>query len=276
MKVCRKTGSLCAFTLIELVVVIATIAILAAMLLLPAQASAKKNATMTRCQSNLHQEHIALTMWLGDHNDTLPPADQKENFNVYGLFSTVGHSYFQFSANNGNDWDLVYYLGPSYLGGSAPSVGKTNTIKSLICPGLAGSVSTNNIAGIPSYFLDGHYTDTIITGSNVFLPFRPFGYGVYFPGAMVYELKLNTPADARPRKMSDVQAQAPLSSVWYMCDADGMGYKTPTGYALSWIVPGVTVPAIPVHGSVRNYAYFDGHIGTKKPRPLSGGYGSFQ
>ncbi len=58
------------FTLIELLVVIAIIAILAA-ILFPVFAQAKQAAKKTACLSNQRQLGIALTMYAGDHDDTL-------------------------------------------------------------------------------------------------------------------------------------------------------------------------------------------------------------
>jgi prepilin-type N-terminal cleavage/methylation domain-containing protein/prepilin-type processing-associated H-X9-DG protein len=65
----NQTGR--AFTLVELLVVIAIIAILAA-LLLPALSRAKEAARATACLSNLRQVGIALQIYMSDNNNRLP------------------------------------------------------------------------------------------------------------------------------------------------------------------------------------------------------------
>ena len=60
-----------AFTLVELLVVLAIIGILAA-LLLPVLGRAKESARATACLSNLHQVGLALQMYVSDNNNKLP------------------------------------------------------------------------------------------------------------------------------------------------------------------------------------------------------------
>lgn len=61
-----------AFTLLELLVVIAIIAILAA-LLLPAISQVKAKARATSCLNNLKQLQTCWMMYVNDHNDFVPP-----------------------------------------------------------------------------------------------------------------------------------------------------------------------------------------------------------
>src|SRR4051812_18055446 len=62
----------CAFTLLELLVVIGIIAILAS-LLFPSLAKAKSKAQSTACLNNLRQLQLAYLQYAQEHNESLPP-----------------------------------------------------------------------------------------------------------------------------------------------------------------------------------------------------------
>ena len=62
-----------AFSVMELLVIIAVIAILAG-LLLPALAKAKQRAQRIACQNNLKQIGLAFRVWEGDYADKYPPS----------------------------------------------------------------------------------------------------------------------------------------------------------------------------------------------------------
>jgi prepilin-type N-terminal cleavage/methylation domain-containing protein len=70
----RRWQSKTGFTLIELLVVIAIIGLLAA-LLMPAFSRAKIKARNVQCVSQLRQLGLAVRLYAGDHDDTLPKAE---------------------------------------------------------------------------------------------------------------------------------------------------------------------------------------------------------
>src|ERR1700729_2262667 len=85
-----------AFTLIELMVVIAIIAILAA-LLVPVLSRGKGYAWRTQCANNLKQLGTVIQLYADDHDDHLPGPAWQGLYYVY---------------NNSENVYLLYYIAP--------------------------------------------------------------------------------------------------------------------------------------------------------------------
>ena len=87
-----------AFTLVEVLVVIAIIAILAS-LALPPLARAKSRGQSTYCLNNLRQFGLALQLYAGDHDDALP-----YNMGADGIRKTVAAKEYLNWVNNVMSW----------------------------------------------------------------------------------------------------------------------------------------------------------------------------
>ena len=114
----RGTG----FTLVELLVVIAVLAILAA-LLLPGLQRAKEQGYTTRCKSNLRQWGVAMRLYLNDFQ-AFSPYEMKDNPSAVALYwhqrlqpytATIAPDWGgNFSSVATKVWDSIYIC-PSYI-----------------------------------------------------------------------------------------------------------------------------------------------------------------
>jgi len=110
----RHESKFSGFTLIELGIVIAITAILAA-LILPALASAKERSRRTACKSNQHQFYVGVAMYADDNSQNLPPAVDN-----HGYFSTlwVADSTYEAFTNYTTDFRVLFC--PNIVLGNEP------------------------------------------------------------------------------------------------------------------------------------------------------------
>ncbi len=103
-----------AFTLVELLVVIAMIAILAGMLL-PALSSAKARAHAVQCLNNKRQLQLAWISYAGDHDDRLVPnGDQDGGEPVTDLQYWWAQGIMNYSANHSDNTNTALLVDSRY------------------------------------------------------------------------------------------------------------------------------------------------------------------
>jgi prepilin-type N-terminal cleavage/methylation domain-containing protein len=98
-----------AFTLIEMLVVVAIIAVLAA-LLLPALRRAREQASRVHCMSNLRQQGIAIYMYTNDNKGNLPHGDWTDgNYNSSYSLAQQMLLVDRYTAGNAKVWCCPQY-----------------------------------------------------------------------------------------------------------------------------------------------------------------------
>jgi len=221
-----------AFTLVELLVVIALIGILVA-LLLPVTSMMRGKVNNTQCQSQLRQIGVGINAYINDHTGTLPGP----------LSSTQGPTY-----TVGQAGSLAALLDP-YLGqpNANVSAGATRYSPLFECPAAARLLQDPTR---PTYLMD----DAIAAGSTQSL------WGA--PGQN--QQPMLATAILTWQLYDDDGSALQLSQMWLMQDGD-QNYVTnhQVGFDSTANISGLL--PMPAHADHYNALFFDFHVESRVP-----------
>ena len=219
--------SMRAFTLMELLVAIAIIAILAA-LLLPVLSMVKEKGYRAQCLNNFKQLAIGIQLYADDHGDQLPGPVWQGFWEEY---------------DNVDSKRLSYYIA-TYMGLPAPQSTPQDNLLAR-CPSAARHWKAANPGTSPMSTVTpvSYIASTAVTNINSGSVSWPFGYPYSSP-------PFNKDTNAAPKHLREIYN--PTLS-WALTDADQQNAGPRAAYYKY-------LPATPSHGSVRNRLFFDWHI----------------
>jgi len=267
----------CGFTLIEVLVVVAIIALLVAVLL-PSLASARERARRTVCAAQLKQFSHSTTMYENDSKDVLPgpihPALELETFR-----KDASQDYEQ--------WHLLYltrryFLDRGASGKSTDEVAKCPTAFQISKNQLKNTYGKSDYRRPFSYALNNWNavaSDSFRFGTD---PERYFGWPDDFwqnTPAPFAAKSANPPASSKPKKVNVIRQPG---REWAMADAfrysddeaGRMQAKYPARKVGDWSVGTYQlrfarednlIPDRPFHSEGINVGMFDGHVEYQRP-----------
>jgi len=220
-----------AFTLIELLTVIAIIGILAA-IIIPATSKVRGTARAAQCASNLRQIGFGIPLYSQENKGAYPGP----------LYSGQGPAFV--SGNGGSTGSLSLALEP-YLQGKA-TTGLNKVSEMLDCSAWRAETPDNTQ---PSMILNITPRGWVTSGPTI----RPFG------DANI--------AGSKPMNVGSLSTY-PLSTTWMLADVDQVWFQG-SGAVPAWLarIPTRSVHG----EARRNVLFFDGHVGstTGGPRPAT-------
>ncbi|WP_052362363.1 type II secretion system protein [Geminisphaera colitermitum] len=159
--VAARTGKhRAAFTLIELLTVIAIIGILAA-IIIPTVGKVRQTATRAQCISNLRQTGLAIISFANDNKDYLPGGRGVGLRGTISPIVTIGSS--------ADPYSLVTHIAPYIMSNLPATAGATARLDVLICPGRQRIMP---ITGPQPSYLSNNGGAALAGGGKA----RPLGY----------------------------------------------------------------------------------------------------